>query len=134
MINIIRSRKAKLSLDMAPLIDIVFQLLIFFMLTTSFPKPTIKLTLPRASTGEKAVQDHLLISMTENGNMYIDNIPVPQESLLMEIKTHLIRISKKSVHIKADQNMPYHYFVAVMDIARQAGAQQIHIVHEESDQ
>lgn len=127
----IRPKKVSLSFDMAPLIDIVFQLLIFFMLSSSFLNPALRLDLPKAVYEDQKAPEQTIISVDRSGTIFLNTA----KTSLRELKSQLEVVfekaeSKKSVHLRGDQNMPYKFFVEVMDIARQAGATQINIVHE----
>ncbi len=126
----IRPKKPSLSLDMAPLIDIVFQLLIFFMLSSSFLNPALKLNLPRAVQQDQREAEQVVVSVDREGSIYVNTLKTPKLELQAALQSKLAKNAKKSVHIRGDKDMPYKYFVEVMDIARQAGARQINIVHE----
>lgn len=129
-VEFIRPKKASLSLDMTPMIDIVFQLLIFFMLSSSFLNPSLKLTLPKAVQGEDREPEQIIVSADKTGNIYLNTQKVLKEQLKAQLENRFAKDSKKAVHLRGDAEMPYKFFVEVMDIARQAGAQQINIVHE----
>lgn len=126
----IRPRKTSLGLDMTPMIDIVFQLLIFFMLSSSFLNPSLKLTLPKAVQHGKQEPQQVIVSADKTGNMYVNTQKVPREQLMAHLESRFAKDSRKAVHLRGDGEMPYKFFVEIMDIARQAGAQQINIVHE----
>lgn len=126
--EIIRARKSKLSLDMAPLIDVVFQLLIFFMLTSSFSHATMNVALPKAKTVDQPQQEKIVISISETGDIFLNEQKTSMEFLRKDLSVYLQ--DQSSVHIKGDKNMPYKFFVEVMDTARQAGAKQINIIHQ----
>lgn len=128
--ELVRPRKTKLSIDMAPMIDVVFQLLIFFMLTSVFAQPSLRLDLPKASIIDQQKQERVVISLTADGHIHLGDKVVPMERLKQEITLGLEKAETKAVDIKADKNMPYKYFVEVMDLSRQAGAKQVNIVHE----
>lgn len=128
----IRPKKVSLSFDMAPLIDIVFQLLIFFMLSSSFLNPALRLDLPKAVKQDKREPEQLMISIDKSGSIFLNTRKTSIEALKELLRTEFgNQPSKKAVHLRGDKEMPYKFFVQVMDIARQAGAQQINIVHEE---
>lgn len=126
----IRPRKPSLGLDMTPMIDIVFQLLIFFMLSSSFLNPSLKLTLPKAVQHDTREPEKIVLSMDKAGNVYINTQKFPKEELKSRLEIRLAKDSQKAVHLRGDAEMPYKNFVEIMDIARQAGARQINIVHE----
>lgn len=134
MIGFRRPKKAGLSLDMAPLIDVVFQLLIFFMLTSAFTHPTIKLDLPKATTKDAKENENISIVIDRQGKITLNNTAVSFENLGSSMSSMLSSAPNKAVHLQGDAQMPYELFVKVMDIARKAGAKQIHIVHSESTQ
>lgn len=127
----LRPKRPGLSLDMTPMIDIVFQLLIFFMLASSFLSPSLKMTLPKASAQQnKPEPENLIISVDRKGDVFLNTIPVPMAELKTKIERNLAENNLKSVHLRGDSEMPYKLFVQVMDLARQAGAVQINIVHD----
>lgn len=127
--EIIRARKTKLSLDLAPLIDVVFQLLVFFMLTSVFVNPSMKVALPRAASGDADQQEQITVSISEDGRVAVNDRPASMDSLRGDLEDALSG-GVIPVRIRGDKDMPYKYFVRAMDAARQAGAEQIHIVHE----
>lgn len=128
--DFVRSKKVSLSLDMAPLIDVVFQLLIFFMLSSSFDNPALTLSLPKAVTDDLKGDQHIVINVEKDGQLYMDSKLVSIESLRPELEERFKRFPSHAVHLRGDQDMPYKFFVEVMDKARQAGARQINIVHQ----
>lgn len=130
MMAFIRPRRISLSLDMAPLIDVVFQLLIFFMLSSSFLNPSLKLDLPKALTQDPPERDRLVLTIDRQGNIFVNTAKTSVAELKSRLSEKLISDPKKSIHLRGDENMPYRLFVQAMDIARQAGARQINIVHE----
>lgn len=128
-VEFIRPKKSTLSLDMAPLIDCVFQLLIFFMLTSSFATPALKLNLPQAIQHDKKEMDRVIVSIDKTGSLFINTQKIAMDSLKTELATHLSKSEKKAILFQGDENIPYHQFVEVMDTARQVGAKQINIAH-----
>lgn len=126
----IRPKKVSLSLDMAPLIDIVFQLLIFFMLSSSFLTPSLKLDLPQARQKDDQVPEEIVVSIEKNGTIFLNTRQITKSTLKGELETELRRDPKRAVHLRGDKEMPYQFFVETMDTARLAGARQILIVHE----
>ena len=128
----LRPKRPSLSLDMAPLIDIVFQLLIFFMLSSSFLNPALKLSLPKAQIHDSKVPEQIVVSIDQRGRVFVNRVEVQMATLKSQLEAKLARSVKPSVHIRGDQEMAYKYFVQVMDSARQAGATQVNIIHEET--
>ncbi len=130
--DFLRPKRNTARLDLTPLIDVVFQLLVFFMLTSSFLQPSIKLVLPTASAREQIEPPPLVVSVDRDGHVFVNSDPVPMEALRSVLKQHLAGMERKQVNFRGDEQMPYQRFVHVMDIAKQAGAKQLNIVHQEA--
>ncbi len=128
--ELIRTKKSKLSLDLAPLIDVVFQLLIFFMLTSAFANPAMKMTLPKAIASDSQEKENITISINQEGEVYLNDKPTSLKTLKSDLIALFKKIGNQAIHLKGDQDMPYKYFVEIMDIAKQAGAEHINIVHD----
>ena len=113
-------------LNIAPLIDVVFLLLIFFMLSSHFvTQPGIKITLPSAATAKLHPEEDIIISITEDSNLYLNEKLVTLENLLKQLKMEIVKTEKKTVIIKADEKINLGLAVKVMDLARQAEAERL---------
>jgi biopolymer transport protein ExbD len=113
-------------IDIAPLIDVVFQLLIFFMLTSSFViQPGIKVNLPKAVTSETLKAENIDIVVSNENVVYLDGKVVT----LAELKNIFKRASSKnnSVLIKSDRRASLGRIVEIWDMARDGGITQINI-------
>lgn len=121
------------SLDMTPMIDIVFQLLIFFMVTTTFSQASsntsgIEVNLPKATTKEVQQQaDDIVVALTTDGKLIIDGAEYRPDQL----RDRLTALSKSkpgaSVIVQADISVHHGKVVEIMDIAKSAGIQRIGI-------
>ncbi len=113
-------------IDIAPLIDIVFQLLIFFMLTSSFViQPGIKVKLPKAATSEVVKYENIEILVTAENIIYLNAKIVTMQ----ELKKLLTQGAKReqTILIKADKRASLGRVVEVWDMARDLGITQINI-------
>lgn len=113
-------------IDIAPLIDIVFQLLIFFMLTSSFVmQPGIKVNLPKAVTSEVVKYENIEILLTSENVTYLNGKVIT----LQELKALLKEAAKReqSILIKADKHASLGRVVEIWDLARDLGITQINI-------
>ncbi len=113
-------------IDIAPLIDMVFQLLIFFMLTSSFVmQPGIKVNLPKAVTSEVVKYENVEVVISSENVIYINGKIVT----LQELKTLLKQTAKAkgSILIKADRRASLGRIVEVWDMCRDLGITQINI-------
>ncbi len=127
-----RIRKSSISLvDLAPMTDMVFQVLLFFILSSSFiVEPGIKVNLPKSQTSELQVQQKLIITVDKDQQIFVDNKPVSLESLEDKLKLMLPYYSEKIVVIRADKTVPHGLVVKIMDIAKISGAQKLAIATE----
>ena len=129
----VRPKRVSAGLDMAPLIDVVFLLLIFFMLTSSFLQPSIPLSLPQAAAADEPPPAPVFVSVDSVGAVYINQDAVPRENFRAALGALLAGREDRSVNFRGDRAMNYEIFVGLMDDARQAGAVQFNIVHEAKD-
>ena len=113
-------------LDIAPLIDVIFLLLIFFMLTSSFVfQPGIKINLPKAITSEVIQRENLIIVITSDNSLHIDDRAVDREELSSRIK--IASRESKPILIKADRKTSLGKVVEIWDLCRAEGVQKINI-------
>lgn len=119
--------------NLTPLIDIVFLLLIFFMLTSHFVEDeSLSIDLPEAESATTVADDKTLeVMIDENGQLnYKDNI-IALEDLEQKLTVDLKSADNKNVRIKGDKSVGFGQAVEVMDIVRQAGASGVEIITEQ---
>jgi biopolymer transport protein ExbD len=112
-------------LDMVPLINCVFLLLIFFLLTSNIIfQPGIKINLPKAVTSEVMQENTVVITVTSDNRFYLNEIPVT----LLELKNKLEKAStSEPVLIKADRDVVLSKVVNIWDFCRDLGIKQVNI-------
>ena len=115
-------------LNLTPMLDVVFILLIFFIVTTSFVKETgIDVNRPSATTAEKKSQANILIAINANGDIWIDNREIDIRAVRANIQVLKASYPKSSVIIQSDQDASTGKLVKVMDQVRLAGVKNISI-------
>lgn len=113
-------------LDIAPLIDVIFLLLIFFMLTSSFIfQPGIKINLPKALSSEVVQRENLIIVIREDNTLYVGERRIDSEELSSRLKIAAREV--KPILIKADRKASLGKVVEVWDLCRVEGVQKINI-------
>jgi biopolymer transport protein ExbD len=112
-------------LDMVPLINCIFLLLIFFLLTSNFIlQPGIKINLPKAVTSEVIQENTVVITVTSDNRFYLNETPVT----LLELKSKLEKASNaEPVLIKADRDVTLSKVVNIWDFCRDLGIKQVNI-------
>ena len=109
-------------IDMTPMLDIVFIMLIFFIVTTSFVKESgIDVNRPTAQTAEKKEQGHIIVSIKSNGEIWIDKRAVDIRAVRANVSRLHAENPLGSVIIAADRDTKTHVLVQVMDQIRLAG-------------
>lgn len=118
--------KEELELNITPLIDVVFLLLIFFMVSTTFERESeIKITLPKVSQeGGETQSQAVHVAIDANERIYIDERPL-EDARLATIRAAIAAsgqaLEDPAVMIKADAGVSHEAVVRVMDAARQSG-------------
>ncbi|MGE4319382.1 MAG: ExbD/TolR family protein [Deferribacterales bacterium] len=127
-----REEKRQISVDITPLIDVVFLLLIFFMVSTTFIySNSIDVNLPAAKGDEKQINDSIRIVLTKDGEITINGKPFASEAVQDELVKMKETIPDTTVIIEADTEVPHGQVVHIMDASRLAGYQKFAIAVEE---
>ena len=105
-------------LDLTPLIDVVFMLLLFFILASTFSSPVLPVALPEAGTAERVPEDpaRLVLAIDAGGELHRGPDAVEAEAL-----PGLLADSEGPVELRVDRAAPFDAFVGVMDRLRAAG-------------
>jgi biopolymer transport protein ExbD len=113
----------QLQAPLTSLIDIVFLLLIYFLLTTNFMVDEgIKIKLPNASATSPQTQKEITIVVDEKGRAFFENHEIPLNELFATLKERLKGREDSLVVIKADRAVVLNKAVRIMDVAKAAGA------------
>ena len=120
-------------INVTPMLDVVFIMLIFFIVTASFVKEAgVDVIRPPAQTAVAKEKGNILIAITENGQIWIDRRQVDPRALRANIERLHGENPQGSIVIQADQKSQNHLLVTVMDAAKAAGVNQIAIAAEGS--
>jgi biopolymer transport protein ExbD len=118
------SRRTKLAAPqvmMAPLIDIVFLLLIFFMLVTKFLTPSINVDLPKSVSADIREERAIHLGIDKDLNLFIGEEKADWATLVESLNAVRERENPQIVRIKADKTVPIEYVVRAIDAVREAG-------------
>lgn len=126
-------RRSSQAPNLTPLIDIVFLLLVFFMLTSHFvQEQALNIDLPVADSGEVVTEDtQLEVVIDTEGRFLIDDHFIEADNLEKVLADHLVEREEPLVRIRADRGVALGQAVKVMDAARKAGASGMDIVTEQ---
>ncbi len=113
-------------LGMAPLIDVVFLLLLFFMLTSTFTDPqAIDLTLPTSSSGNDAPETPIAVAIDDGGVVFLNGESVTLDALEAAIAEQLGADADDTVTLSSDDDVRVQRMVDVIDRIRAAGARNL---------
>ena len=112
--------------DVSPLIDMVFILLIFFMVTTTFVKDMkLDINRPSASSASKSDSKVVRVYIDNTGEVYIDNSPVKVWAIQSKVRDLLRSATEKNVLVITDDNIPVNKLIDVVDECRMSGAKDV---------
>ena len=127
MLDLFPSRRIPFQIDMAPLIDVVFLLLIFFMLTFAIQGQGLAISLPEGEETEKVEKD-IIVKIDRNNKIYLNDRHIQIDSLGVALREDLLRRSDKMVVIDSAPKVKYELFARVLDVSREAGAENFSII------
>lgn len=117
-------------INIIPLVDVILVLLLIFMLTAPLMHRGIEVNLPRSSGKPTAVEERMVLTLTKDQTVFLNDKPVPLAGLDARLREILKDRSDKTVYLKADQGLQYGFVVETMDRARRAGVEKLGMVTE----
>lgn len=107
--------------DLTPMIDMVFILLVFFLITSAALTPVIEVDVPAAETGEKKEETELMIILYPDFTIAVNDIPVPRDQLYDTLLKMGKEYTVKDVFLQADTTIPFGEVIDIIDTAKKAG-------------
>jgi biopolymer transport protein ExbD len=128
------SRRELGSINVTSLVDIIFNLLLFFMLTTSFSENTgLEIELPEAAAADVQVApDDLTVALTKSGDIVVRGRSVSLDELKEIFRQHKAENRRSVVIVQADQEVPHGRVVEVVDTAKREGLPRLGIATQSS--
>jgi biopolymer transport protein ExbD len=130
----VRSRsRDDAAVDMTPMLDVVFIMLIFFIVTASFVKEAgVDVSRPNAETAEQQQRGNILVAIRPNGEIWVDRRPVDVRALRANVERLRAENPEGTVVILADKASQTGLLVEVMDQIRLAGVTNVAIAADEA--
>jgi biopolymer transport protein ExbD len=118
-------------LNVIPLIDVVFFLLVFYVIASSFTKTTaVPVDRPASSRAAGVGGSVIMVSVLQSGSVELDGKTFPLVSLPPAIRSRLSDAHSTQVIVVADRALPTGHLLAVMDACRNGGAQRVEVAAE----
>ena len=129
MLNLSQTNVKRYGIDMTPLIDVVFLLLIFFMLTFAIQGQGLTISLPQgAKTEQKNAEKDLIVKINQDNSLRLNDKHIKIDSLRDALEKLVQSRSNKLVIIDSGPRVKYGLFAQVLDISREAGAENFSII------
>lgn len=128
--------KKRSRIDIVPMIDVIFFLLVFFMLFTTFKTTPygFELKLPKATTVVKSESVNIMINISSDGKLFLKDEAVDLTELKNQVKLKLANKPDSTVVIKADEKAEYKYLIQVMDAVSQVGGRKFSLAADKLDE
>ena len=124
--QILEKPKRKVQINITSLIDVLFILLIFFMVTSTFlEQPGMKLELPKAKSANVEKVENLVIYIDEDRQLFLNDKPVAIDRMLEQLKDLIAENEEPTLVLRADRSVPHGLVVTAMDLAKQAGIKRL---------
>ena len=121
MVKLNKHTPKSVSLDLVPMINVVFLLLIFFMLTSTGIQHYKDIELPVAQSSDEIEQKNIVVVVFPDGKISLDKHSIALESLTVELGKKLQAAKNKLIEIQADKNIPFEIFGRIIESAQSAG-------------
>lgn len=119
-------QKKRVLINITSLIDVLFLLLIFLMVSSTFlDQPGIKLELPHADSSIVVEQKDYVLFVDKQGKMFLNSLEVDFENLEPRLKEVLPEIKDGSLILKADQQVSHGIVVRIMDVVKNSGIKKL---------
>ena len=129
MLNLSQTNVKRYGIDMTPLIDVVFLLLIFFMLTFAIQGQGLTISLPQgAETEQKNAEKDLIVKINQDDSLSLNDKHITIDSLRDVLEKLVQSRTNKLVIIDSGPRVKYGLFAQVLDISREAGAENFSII------
>jgi len=129
MLRFPAKKRTRPTIHLTALIDIVFLLLIFFLLASSFVEQAgVAIIVPEIESEGAGLLPEIIVQIDQNGSILIDETTVNQRQLTTILKLRIKSLAKDTVVIQADRRVQYDTVVEVIDAAKLAGAKNLILV------
>lgn len=133
MIEIERRNRPRAEISMAPLIDCIFLLLIFFLLTSTFAQRELfEIELPAAQSSEVNQEKMIEVTCKETGELFINDNPVNRENLIPKLRRLLAETETNDIMLIADRRVKLEELTVLIDKIKKAGGSSVGIATRRS--
>jgi biopolymer transport protein ExbD/biopolymer transport protein TolR len=128
-----RTQASIAEINITPLVDVVFVLLIIFMVTAPVLQSGIEVNVPKTRTVKEITEERMVISINKDQRVFLGNDPININEIKAKLRQKIRDPQHQSVFLRADQDVPFGAFATVMDAVKQAGITNVSIVTQPLD-
>lgn len=129
-VDFTRTRRRGVHIELTPLIDVVFQLLVFFMLSATFASPMLELTLPQVNREAETGDEQVVLFLDQEQQLFLNGDAVTLETLPAALGKALADAGDTAVYFRGDKAAAYEQVLMLMQLASEAGAAHFNFVYE----
>jgi biopolymer transport protein ExbD len=130
MKNFDSERPRNTEINITSLIDVIFMLVIFFMIGSTFEKSALSVSLPKASSGEKQPGSFVTVTVDAAGEIYIEGEASDREVFLSALSRRRVESPEIKVALECDAAAPFGAAARAMDLIKLAGISNVAIRHD----
>ncbi len=125
-----RTQSSLSDINVTPLVDVVLVLLIIFMLTAPVLQSGIEVSVPKTKTVKEITEPRLVLSIDREQRVFLGSDAINVNEIPTTLRGKVHDPTKQAIYLRADENVPFGVFAAVMDAVKQAGITNVSIVTE----
>ena len=128
-----RTQAAIADINITPLVDVVFVLLIIFMVTAPVLQSGIEVNVPKTRTVKEITEERTVISINKDQRVFLGNDPINLNEIKAKLRQKIRDPQHQSVFLRADQDVPFGAVATVMDAVKLSGITNVSIVTQPQD-
>ncbi len=126
-----RPRRSKRLISLTPLIDVIFILLVFFMLASSYLEwHAITLDVPAGQAAQHTMEEAILIRLHANGGLNVNGVPLTLERLTGQLQPHLARYPDQRILVQPEPTVQLQQIILVMDRLAEVGGTNVALIRQ----
>ncbi len=123
-----QTRSSLAEINITPLVDVVLVLLVIFMITAPVLQSGIEVAVPKTKTVKEITEQRLVLTIDKSQQVFLGDAPVNVHELAKKLQDRGVDPTTQVIYLRADENVPFGAFAAVMDAVKQAGITNVSIV------
>jgi biopolymer transport protein ExbD/biopolymer transport protein TolR len=129
-----QTRTSLAEINVTPLVDVVLVLLVIFMITAPVLQSGIEVAVPKTRTVKEITEQRLVVTIDKQQNVFLGDKAVNVHDLAKTLHRMGADPTHQIIYLRADENVPFGAFAAVMDAVKQAGVTNVSIVTQPLEQ